>query len=168
VQNETTRVAGDETLASGVGTRATILGASVSSTVSPEGWLAIRSPPSRSASEAKDGLSQVSLRECNTRPGFQVTFEGDSALLVVEFNYNINGPGSMLRGVNARACVVLRMSIHHIRGQASVIPRWVLGVLEDVDKALEHGSALSKHLAAQNAPKICDSILKWSAVVVRA
>jgi hypothetical protein len=53
----------------------------------------------------------MTLCERNTGSRFQVALEGDRALLVVEFNYHINEPGTMPGCMNRVAGVVLRLKV---------------------------------------------------------
>jgi hypothetical protein len=47
------------------------------------------------------------MSERDARPGLRVPFEGYRSSLVSEFSDDINGPRTMLRGVDATAGVVL-------------------------------------------------------------
>jgi hypothetical protein len=67
----------------------------------------------RSAFNA-DELSQMPIRERNTRPGFQIALKGNGAPLVGEFNDDIDGPRPVLGRVSTAACVVLGTSSRHV------------------------------------------------------
>ena len=95
-------------------------------------------------------LSQMSLGERNTRPGFQIAFEGKSPPLVGTLNHDINGPRTMLGRVITTACVVLAMSCRHIGGDARVVLRRSLVVPEHVHEPFRHDRGTSKPLAARN------------------
>lgn len=77
-------------------------------------------------------LSQMPIRERNTRPGFQITFKGNSATLVGEFDHDIDRPRAMPRRVGAAACIVLGTSARHVCSEAGVVLRRTLIVREDV------------------------------------
>ena len=55
------------------------------------------------------------LREDNPGSGLQVAFEDNRASLVRELEDNVNGPRTVLRGVNTATRVVLGISFRNVR-----------------------------------------------------
>ena len=48
------------------------------------------------------------LSEGNTRAGFQIAFKSHRSTLIGEFDDEVDGPGAVLRSVDALACVMNR------------------------------------------------------------
>jgi hypothetical protein len=92
-------------------------------------------------------LSQMSLGERYTGPGFQVAFEGDGAPLVGKFNHDVNGPRAILNGMDTTAPIVLGESPGDVRGEPGVIARRKFVVPQHVHEPLLHEGAVCRRKA---------------------
>jgi len=79
----------------------------------------------------------------NARPGFQVAFESNCALLVGELDHDINRPRTVLGRMWTAPCVVFGMSPTDIRRETRVVLMRRLVTPADVHESLKHHSRRS-------------------------
>jgi hypothetical protein len=81
-------------------------------------------------------LAQMAPSERNTGTGLQVALQRDGSLLVAELDDSVDDPRTVLGGVNALAGIVLCKPPGDVGGEAGVIARRYLAVLQHVDESL--------------------------------
>lgn len=69
-----------------------------------------------------------------------MAFESDCAAFVRELDHNINGPRLVFGRMDTTAGIVVGLTLRDVGGVTSVVPRWILGVPENVHNPLGHAS----------------------------
>jgi hypothetical protein len=80
-------------------------------------------------------FSKVPLREGAAGTRFQISLEIDSALLVWEFDGDVQLPGTVARGVRAAAGVVVGGAGGYVVGVADVVMGFGMGTRQHVDES---------------------------------
>ena len=75
---------------------------------------------------------KVPCRECAPRTGLEVTLEARSTRFVRELDRDDHAPGTVLKRIASRSCVVPFKAPVDIRRTADVVPGWVAFTAKDV------------------------------------
>ena len=89
----------------------------------------------------------MSLGERNPGPGLQIAFKSHCTALVGKLDDKIDGPGTVLGCMDAKASIVLCQSPWHIRCRAGVVTRRGFLASQHVDVVLRHEGGESKEAA---------------------